>query len=164
MVFVVGKTTNRDGQVAITCYSAEEYVAESKDSAETEPISYTETNSNSVSNVNRTNGSMEFNKTERSSHVSTSPEKALPNPPDPFPKTIVISLRETDQPVEDEHRLKELLQLLLEYPGKDNFMLSVETKKSTVAVDFPGMSIEYSPTLHGQVTDLLGNSDCIQTE
>ena len=164
VVFVVGKTTNRDGQVAITCYSAEEYIAESKDSAETEPISYTETNSNSVSSVNRTNSSMEFNKTERSSHVATSQEKALPNPPDPFPKTIVISLRETDQPVEDEHRLKELLQLLLEYPGKDNFMLSVETKKNTVAVDFPGMSIEYSPTLHGQVTDLLGNSDCIQTE
>ena len=162
MLFVVWKTTNRDGQVSITCYSAEEYVSESKDGSKPEAANHTQ--ANSVSSFNRTNGSIGVDKTQRESNVAVSQEKAAPNPPDPFPKTIVISLRETDQPVEDEHRLKELLQLLLEFPGKDNFILSVETKKSTVAVDFPGMSIEYSPTLHGQVTDLLGNSDCIQAE
>lgn len=162
LVFVVGKTTNREGQVAITCYSAEEFIAKNQDIPETGVINHT--NQSVTSDVSRKNESMEVDKTETESHIATVQKKALSNPPNPFPKTIVITIQETDQPIEDEHRLKELLQLLLEYPGKDNFRLSVETKKNKVAVDFPGMSMEYSPALHEYVTDLLKNANCIRTE
>ena len=114
LVFVVGKTNSREGQMVITCHSAEEYLVQHTDV--------------SVVGVGTDAGRILATKVTGENTMMTNdqiePEigntlNAGESPPAPVPsshKTVVITVKETDQPTEDEHQLKELLQLLLEHP------------------------------------------------
>ena len=162
LVFIVGKTNSREGQMVITCHSAEEYLVENTD------VSLVGVGKDSgrilAAKVTGENAMMSNEQVEPKTYNTLGADESTPTLPQSAYKTVVITVKETNQPTEDEQQLKELLQLLLEHPGSDNVRVSIVTKKDVVVLDFPNISIEYTAILQGNVVALLKDPSCIRTE
>ena len=53
-------------------------------------------------------------------------------------RTVFVGITESEDPVEDAHLLREVIALLLEYPGKDRVNLEIYTGGRRVILDFAG--------------------------
>ena len=71
-------------------------------------------------------------------------------------RTLYLVIEETDDGVEDGHRLREAISLILEYPGQDRVHLDIHTNGSRVLLDFPMVTTEYCAELSDRVNALLG--------
>ena len=82
----------------------------------------------------------------------------LPPPPQvvaPLRK-IRLVLRETADPLADEGRLREALQMLLEYPGSDRVLLEIRGGSPGVRTLEAPMTASACPDLHQALEQLLG--------
>ncbi len=78
-------------------------------------------------------------------------------------RTVFVGITETDNPLEDAHLLREVISLLLEYPGKDRVNLEIHTGGRRVVMDLPVVSTGYCEELRGRLEELLGaNSVLLQ--
>ena len=71
-------------------------------------------------------------------------------------KVICLSLTETDDPSHDAHLLREVIGVLLEYPGRDRVNLDIRTSEKRVRMDLPVVSTGYCDGLHTRLEELLG--------
>ncbi|HZA23561.1 MAG TPA: hypothetical protein VFA32_13340, partial [Dehalococcoidia bacterium] len=58
--------------------------------------------------------------------------------------------------LEDAHLLREVIQVLLEYPGKDRVNLQIRTKGKRVLMELPVVSTGYCAELKGRLESVLG--------
>ena len=58
--------------------------------------------------------------------------------------------------MEDAHLLREVIALLLEYPGKDRVNLEIYTEGRRVVLDLPVVSTGYCDDMRGRLEELLG--------
>ena len=78
-------------------------------------------------------------------------------------RTVFVGITESQDPVEDAHLLREVIALLLEYPGKDRVNLEIHTGGRRVVLDLPVVSTGYCEEMRGRLEELLGaNSVLLQ--
>ena len=71
-------------------------------------------------------------------------------------QSVVLQIRESDDAIEDAHLLREVIQVLLEYPGKDRVHLEIYTGGRRVLMELPVVSTEYCSDLDQRLQELLG--------
>ncbi len=69
-----------------------------------------------------------------------------------------ISLEESSNPGQDEHLLREVVKLLLNYPGDCPVALKIKTNGKLVKVDLPVAPVAYCQELHNDLTEMVGES------
>ena len=160
LVMVTGKVRSRGDQVSIACDSAMEYDPEDprplpdsvpartwkgfKDNGERFPRNV---------NGNKNSG-------RRSTDDYVSEKKAQMTigngiPADPQ-KVVRLAVTESEDPSHDAHLLREVIGVLLEYPGRDRVNLDIRTSERLVRMDLPVVSTGYCEGLHSRLEELLG--------
>ena len=76
-------------------------------------------------------------------------------------RTVFVGISESDDPVEDAHLLREVISLLLEYPGKDRVNLEIHTGGRRVVMDLPVVSTGYCEDLRLRLEGLLGSNSVL---
>jgi hypothetical protein len=71
-------------------------------------------------------------------------------------KVVRLAVTESDDPSQDAHLLREVIGVLLEYPGRDRVNLDIRTGERLVRMDLPVVSTGYCEALHGRLEELLG--------
>ena len=67
-----------------------------------------------------------------------------------------LGVTETDDPAHDTHLLREVIGLILEYPGRDRVNLDIKTAGRRVVMDFPVVSTGYCDEMRQRLEELLG--------
>lgn len=78
------------------------------------------------------------------------------NRPSEPQKVVLLAITETDDPGRDAHLLREVIGVLLEYPGRDRVNLEIRTGEKRIRMDLPVVSTGYSDGLHTRLEELLG--------
>ena len=71
-------------------------------------------------------------------------------------KVVRLAVTESDDPSREAHLLREVIGVLLEFPGRDRVNLDIRTGEKTVRMDLPVVSTGYCEDLHGRLEELLG--------
>jgi DNA polymerase-3 subunit alpha len=71
-------------------------------------------------------------------------------------RAVVLDIQESNNALEDAHLLREVIQVLLEYPGKDRVNLQIHTKGRRVLMELPVVSTGYCDELKGRLESVLG--------
>ena len=71
-------------------------------------------------------------------------------------RTLSLGITESDNAVDDAHLLREVIGLLLEYPGHDRVNLEIHTGASRVVLELPVVSTSYCEELKERLSALLG--------
>ena len=71
-------------------------------------------------------------------------------------RAVLLEINESENAIEDAHVLREVIQVLLEYPGKDRVNLRIHTQGKWVLMECPVVSVEYCPELKERLQPLLG--------
>ena len=74
-----------------------------------------------------------------------------------------ITLQETDDPIHDEERLRDVLKVLLEYEGQDRVLLEVNSGDQKVAMNAP-YTTSCCPELYARLERLLGPDAVLMDE
>ena len=72
-------------------------------------------------------------------------------------KVVRLAVTESADPSHDAHLLREVIGVLLEYPGRDRVNLDIRTGERLVRMDLPVVSTSYSEGLHSRLEELLGS-------
>jgi hypothetical protein len=67
-----------------------------------------------------------------------------------------LAVTESNDPSQDAHLLREVIGVLLEYPGRDRVNLDIRTGERLVRMDLPVVSTGYCEALHRRLEELLG--------
>jgi DNA polymerase-3 subunit alpha len=162
---VTGKLRVREDRFSVSCEQVETFegapiAAGSKDDgAAVAPNSLPETGP-------PRNGGTAAPKTMKLGDVPAGgkPEVGTGNASNPTPtngsnghhRTVSLGINESDNPVEDAHLLREVVQMLLEYPGADRVNLEIHMKGRRVLMELPVVSIDYCEPLRVRLEGLLG--------
>ena len=65
-------------------------------------------------------------------------------------------LEESSNPGQDEHKLREVVKLLMNYPGEGSVGLRIRTEGKTVIGELPFISVKYCPELHSDLAQMVG--------
>ena len=78
---------------------------------------------------------------------------------------VSLGVTESEDPAQDALLLREVIGVILEYPGRDRVNLNIKTAGKRVFMDLPVVSTGYCETLHQRLEDLLGpNSVAVHHE
>ncbi|MEE8442681.1 MAG: OB-fold nucleic acid binding domain-containing protein, partial [Dehalococcoidia bacterium] len=70
--------------------------------------------------------------------------------------TVLISLKDTDNPEDDTYMLRLAIQLLLDFPGQDTVCLEILSNGNKVRLEMPHVTTEFCPELEERLADLIG--------
>ena len=76
----------------------------------------------------------------------------------PSPAKLWIRLEESSNPGHDEHMLREVIKLLLNYPGEGSVALRIKTDGKTVIGELPRVSVRYCQELHRELAAVVGEA------
>jgi hypothetical protein len=79
-------------------------------------------------------------------------------------RRVLVKMKETDQPSEDNRLLKIVLQTLLEYPGTDEVDLVIESEGVFWRVQMPLIRTQFCDALETQLSELLGAGSAVEFE
>ena len=71
-------------------------------------------------------------------------------------RTIILGVTESDDPASDAYVLREVIGVLLEYPGKDRVNLRINTGGRNVMMELPVVTTGCCESLKGRLEALLG--------
>ena len=71
-------------------------------------------------------------------------------------KVVRLLVTESEDPSRDAHLLREVIGVLLEYPGRDRVNLDIRTGDRLVRMDLPVVSTGYCEGLQARLEELLG--------
>ena len=166
LVMLNGKLRSRGDQVSFACDSVIEYDPENPLAmpAPTPAKSWNGSNNNGDTyngsgngNGHKNNGNGENgaaadqNINEKKVQMTTG--NNIPSEPQ---KVVRLAVTESDDPSRDAHLLREVIGVLLEFPGRDRVNLDIRTGEKVVRMDLPVVSTGYCEDLHGRLEELLG--------
>ena len=80
-------------------------------------------------------------------------------------RMVSLGVTESEDPAQDALLLREVIGVILEYPGRDRVNLNIKTAGKRVFMDLPVVSTGYCETLHQRLEELLGpNSVAVHHE
>jgi hypothetical protein len=71
-------------------------------------------------------------------------------------RTVFVGVTESEDPTGDAHLLREVVRVLLEYPGKDRVNLNINTGGRRVLMELPVVNTSYCDSLRERLEALLG--------
>jgi DNA polymerase-3 subunit alpha len=150
LVKAEGKLRVRGDQFSLACEEVEEFLPSAP--AETNVASsYTRGSTYAPSNF-PSNSNGNGNGTGNGIRKKSAPIAAVPA----IVRSVVLDIEESDNPIEDAHLLREVIQVLLEYPGKDRVNLQIHTSTRRVLMELPVVSTGYCTELKERLEELLG--------
>ena len=75
---------------------------------------------------------------------------------------VRVKMKETDQPSEDNRKLKQVLQTLLDYPGTDEVYLLVESQGAFWRIEMPLIRTQFSDELAMQLNAMLDGGSVVE--
>ncbi|MDA0264081.1 MAG: DNA polymerase III subunit alpha [Chloroflexi bacterium] len=108
-------------------------------------------NGNGINNAGGSNGSNRTNISEKKAQMTTG--NIIPATPQ---KVVRLAVTESDDASHDAYLLREVIGVLLEYPGRDRVNLDIRTGEKRVRMDLPVVSTGYCDALQTRLEDLLG--------
>ena len=186
LVEVIGKIRQRDSELSLHCDAAKLYVideAANADGTETPaPVPVTATavdarmqegainDGSPPTGVTATNGASELHDTGlNGAHANG--QVAPDNPAEVDEVTsqengasevvqpkLWIRLEESSNPGQDEHLLREVVKVLLNYPGDCPVSLKIKTNGKQVIGELPFASVSYSQDLHEDLAEMVGEA------
>ena len=158
VIKATGKLRLRNDQMSLVCEQVERYTSAdgvSGNGHKTRPARKTSEPQNGP--PQRKNGTAARRSDNDLANITTDP---VPHKPpngngDPH-RTLHLGVTESDNSVEDAHLLREVVRLLLEYPGKDRINLEIHTAAGTILLELPGVSTGYCDELQQRLTTMLG--------
>ncbi len=154
LVLVAGKIRARGDQISLVCDEAEEYGPD-KPSGLSAQIGtpHAATNGNSNGNGNH--------KGHKNNGAGSPPTKVsvsanVDNSNSESTRMVSLGVTESDDPAHDALLLREVIGVILEYPGRDRVNLNIKTGGKRVLMDLAVVSTGYCETLHQRLEALLG--------
>ena len=141
LVKTLGKLRARGEQLSISGEQAEEYFCPKQDEPTGTPVQDVIRDNSPVTNVER-----------------PAIDETMQQQPPQGKQAIVLQIKESDNAFEDAHQLRELVQLLLEYPGKDSVKLNILTNGKKILMDLPAVNTAYCAELKTRLETILGNN------
>ena len=158
LVMVSGRLRMRGDQMSLACDTAMEYDPENPSPPPSPPARpRNRYNGNGNGNGHKRNGNGNGSKTtdhnisEKKAQMTTG--NNIPAEPQ---KVVRLAVTESDDPSLDAHLLREVIGVLLEYPGRDRVNLDIRTGERLVRMDLPVVSTGYCEGLHARLEELLG--------
>ncbi|MFH1560332.1 MAG: DNA polymerase III subunit alpha [Chloroflexota bacterium] len=145
LVEVVGKIRLRDDDISVHCDEAKPYRIEDNNGHTAQEDEYTPEPAIPAHTVNGTPPSSEGESRSNGTSVSS-------------PSKLWIRLEESSDVGQDEHMLREVVKLLMNYPGKGPVALRIKTDGKTVIGDLPSVSVNYCPELHQELVAMVGET------
>ena len=168
LVRITGRLRLRGEQMSLACDSAVEYDPENPPPAPPTVKAYDgyknggykNGNGNGNGNGNNGNGYNGNANSRKAATPNISEKKAQMTtgnyaPAEPQ-KVVCLAVTESDDPSHDAHLLREVIGVLLEYPGRDRVNLDIRTGEKRVRMDLPVVSTGYCEGLHVRLEELLG--------
>jgi len=150
LVRITGKLRWRGDQYSIVCEQAQEF------SPNLEPISKVNTQHNSDTTSHKW---QKQNVTQDNSNnlgrKGQSPNTDISNVVSES-RTVALKIKESSDAIEDAYLLREVVQVLLEYPGKDRVNLRIQTGGKQVVMELPVISTGYTEEMKSRLEILLG--------
>jgi len=145
LVNTTGKLRVRGDQFSLACEQVSEYI-----SRPATAIPATEVPAGNGKAVALANGASQSRARKSSATaVAASDSRA---------RIVSLAITESEDAVDDAHRLREVIQVLLEYPGKDRVNLEVYTRGRRVLMELPVVSIGYCEDLKDRLEGVLGTN------
>jgi len=129
IVVVKGLVKIRDGRVQLNCQQARLY-------RQTEPAPAT-----------------------RASQTSEQNEEASKQALAPPRHRLTISIKQTEEVEKDIERLRQVIDILKNYPGQDTVSLAVDTGEEMTTLEIPKTTISYCPELATELSRILGEGN-----
>ncbi len=163
LVMVTGKVRSRSDQMSLSCDSAIEYDPENPTPLPAPvPVKAWNGHKNNGKGFNgngnghkgNINGSKltDHNASEKKGQMTIG--NSIPAEPQ---KVVRLVVTESEDPSHDAHLLREVIGVLLEYPGRDRVNLDIRTSERLVRMDLPVVSTGYCEGLHSRLEELLGS-------
>ena len=164
---ITGKLRSRGDQMSLACDMAQEYSSapvgvtngskpqnrNGKSSNKNGQANGTTngTPNGSGANVSGSNGSYGAQSAPRYSGNGGGPPNG-----NGYHRTLYLGVVESTDAVDDAHRLREVIGILLEYPGQDRVNLEIHTNGSRVLLELPVVNTGYCDELGERLTAMLG--------
>ena len=74
----------------------------------------------------------------------------------PESRTVALKIKESSDAIDDAYLLREVVQVLLEYPGTDRVNLRIQTGGKQVVMELPVISTGYTEEMKARLEILLG--------
>ena len=149
LVKATGKMRLRGDQFSLACEEVEEFIMPAQSSTTAaQPAEDNDMSPNANFAANGTNGNNGARK--KSSSSTAVATNVAPS------RSVVMAIEESDNAIDDAHLLREVIQVLLEYPGKDRVNLQIHTQGKRVLMELPVVSTGYCTELKGRLEELLG--------
>jgi len=167
LVLVTGRLRFRADQMSIACDTAIEFDPDNPTLPPPPPANQWNGSNNNNGNGNgnryakKNNGDVNGNgNVKKTADTNISEKKAqmttsYDTPAEPQ-KVVRLAVTESDDPSQDAHLLREVIGVLLEYPGRDRVNLDIRTGERLVRMDLPVVSTGYCEALHRRLEELLG--------
>ena len=144
LVRAAGRLRVRGDQLSLACDSAEEYAPD-----QPSPVTAASKDSKNGRNSRGSNGSRPGRASQPAPTANGSANGASH-------RTLSLGVTESGNAALDAHLLREVIGVLLEFPGKDKVNLAILTGGRKVVMDFPVVSTGYCDGLRDRLEDLLG--------
>ncbi len=138
-VWVVGRVRIREGQLSISCDEVKPYQLPGEDEPPTQQPQVAPAEPEA----------------EIAAEEPSEPPVKEPN----RRRRLGIRLQETEEPSQDEQRLRDLMSVLLEYRGEDLVNLEIATNGRVVRLETPLVSVDCCPELLGKLEAMVGQEN-----
>jgi len=164
LVLLTGRLRLRGNQMSLACDGAVEYDPENPSAVPLPAKPHNGYTNGGYKNGNGQNGNGNGYKSNSDGRKAATPginEKKAHmttgnNSPAEPQKVVCLTVTETDDPSRDAHLLREVIGVLLEYPGRDRVNLDIRTGEKRVRMDLPVVSTSYCDGMHTRLEELLG--------
>ena len=147
---IVGKLRWRGDQYSIVCEQAQEF------SPKLEPISKVNTqHSPNTPSQKRQKQNITGDNPNTVGRNGQPPNTDISNAV-PAYRTVALKIKESSDAIDDAYLLREVVQVLLEYPGKDRVNLRIQTGGKQVVMELPVISTGYTDEMKSRLEILLG--------
>jgi DNA polymerase III subunit alpha len=152
LVRTAGKLRVRGDQFSLACEQVEEYTAATSEASDTLPGNMTVNATSMDSSLKPANGVRKPTAAAGSGPARGAALAANGNQT----RTVILAIAESEDAVEDAHLLREVIKVLLEFPGKDRVNLEIHTNRKRVLMELPVVSTGYCDELKERLEELLG--------
>ena len=150
LVRITGKLRWRGDQYSIVCEQAQEF------SPDLEPISKVNTqHSPNTPSQKRQKQNITGDNPNTGGRKGQPPNTDISNAV-PAYRTVALKIKESSDAIDDAYLLREVVQVLLEYPGKDRVNLRIQTGGKQVVMELPVISTGYTEEMKSRLEILLG--------
>ncbi|PKB73481.1 MAG: DNA polymerase III subunit alpha [SAR202 cluster bacterium Io17-Chloro-G7] len=164
LVNVTGKLRLRADQFSLVCDQVKEYLPSETQTDSPNGVSSFNPNGNGNGNGNAGNRANGKAATLANGNRSRSVGKAgsasngggKPVIDQSYPRTVLLGVTETDDALSDTQLLREVIGVILDYPGKDRVNLNIYTGGRRVVMELPVVSTGYCQDLQVRLESLLG--------